>query len=173
MHYAPLPVNVPYVSKPISQRFKGWMESAGQWIKSHPFITAALAAVFSGIIAPITVILFQLYVGNPFAKPDVTVDSDFGSAFSEQVVYPVVTVYNAGDATAESCHVIVTDAQTQKSFWGPTIFPVPSHRSHFEQLEFQAPKLPKGTTSDIRQYLFRAVCSNAVSKPGSTIMKIY
>lgn len=114
-----------------------------------------------------------MYIGNPFAKPDVTVNANFGSGFAGHDFYPVVTVYNAGKATAETCHVEVTDMQTQKGFWGPTIFSIPPDQEHIERLEFQAPKLPKGQTWDRRGYRIRAVCDNGVSPDSYTIMKVY
>jgi hypothetical protein len=169
----PLPVSVPYVAKSSSQQPKKRMDLLEQWMRSHPLLTAALGAVlgvvFTSIMAPIVL----LFVGNPFAEPDVTVAGNFGSGFPGQDVYPVVVVHNAGEATAETCHVEVTDMQTQKDFWGPTIFSIPPNQEHIERLEFQAPKLPKGQTWDIREYRIRAVCDNGVSPDSYTIMKVY
>jgi hypothetical protein len=177
MHYMPLPVNVSYVAKPLSQRLKKRVELLEQWMKSHPFISTALGAVLGaalyGIIQPIVVPLFLSFVGNPFAGPDVTVDGSFYPGFEGQAIYPFVYVYNAGDATAKNCYVTVTDMQTQKDFVGPTLFSVPPNQEHAERLEIPVPELSKGQTSGRREYRIRAVCSNDVSPDSYSHMDVY
>jgi hypothetical protein len=176
MHYVPLPVNVPYVSKTSSQRLRERMELLEQWIKSYPFIAllgTALVVLFTSIIAPIVVQLFLSFVGNPFAEPDVTVDGSFPPGFDGHTIHPVVIVHNAGDATAEGCSVNVKDMQTKKDFAGPNLFSVPPDQEHSERLVVPVPELPKGQKWDRRGYRIRAVCNNDVSPDSYTIMEVY
>ena len=117
--------------------------------------------------------LLLLYIGNPFAKPDVTVDGAFGSGFPSRDVSPIVTVYNAGGATAKNCHVEVKDTQTQEGFRGTTVFSVSPDQKHLERLEFQTPKMPAGQKWDRRVYRIRAVCDNDVSPDSYTNWAVY
>jgi hypothetical protein len=154
------------------------MEWLAQLIRSHPFLAVlgtAFGTVFAVIIAPIAVQLFLLYVGNPWAEPDLTVDANFGVGFeAEDAISQPVIVNNAGDATAEYCYVKVTDTHTQKDFGGPNLFSIPPGQKHVEHVVIPIPKLPKGQTWDQRKYRIRAECAhNAVSPDHLTTMQVY
>jgi hypothetical protein len=132
-------------------------------------------SLFAVIIAPIAVHLFLLYVGNPWAEPDLTVDANFGVSFeAEDAISQPVIVNNAGDATAEYCYVKVTDTHTQKDFGGPNLFSIPPGQKHVEHVVIPVPKLPKGETWGKRKYRIRAECANnAVSPDNLTTMEVY
>jgi len=133
-----------------------------QWIRSHVFVV--LGVVFTAIIAPIAVALFLLYVGNPFAAPDVTVDPNFYPGYEGHAIQPPVIVHNAGDATAEHCVVKVTNMRNQEEFEGSDVFSVSPGQDYLQRPVIPVPNLPKSQTLGKVKYRIRAVCSNDVSR---------
>jgi hypothetical protein len=121
------------MSKSRSQRLEERLELLVQWIKSNILVSIVATVVAGHILS---------YIGNPFAKPDVTVE---------------------GGATAESCRATVTDTQTQKDIAEPNRYSVASKQSHSASVPVAIPELRKGQKSDRRKYRIRAKCSNDVS----------
>jgi hypothetical protein len=177
MHSVALPVNVSYdVAKSLSQKLKEGIEWLGQAIKSHPFLavlgTALVSVsttVFAVIIGPISVSLFQSYIGDPWTAPDVTVndasalEAYYDADVEDPSIYSDVIVYNAGDDTAEACYVTAEDVETKENPDGVSNqFNVPPSQYVAERVIIPVPKVPKGHREK-RTYHIRAVCRNDVS----------
>jgi hypothetical protein len=174
MHYVPLPVNVAYVPRSLSQRLRERMEWLAQWIRSHPFLAVlgtAFGTVFAVIIGPIVVHLFLLYIGNPFAAPDLTVDPNFYPGYEGHAIQPPVIVHNAGDATAEHCVVKATNMRNQEEVKGTDVFSVSPGQGYLQRLVIPVPNLPK--TPGKVKYRIRVVCSNDVSAHSTAFMYVY
>jgi hypothetical protein len=149
------------VAKPLSQRLKEGLEWLRQGIKSHPLV---FTVIIGPIVASLVVSLFLLYLGDPWKTPDVTVNASdlapyYGLDVEGPAIYSDVSVYNAGDATAENCYVTVTDIQTKKVEGKSNQINVPPAQERTERIIMSIPKLPKGHRYT-RTYRIRAECSN-------------